>query len=95
MMINSPFDTNYLNSKSLKGWTAALDVVVLATWGVGEIDNEYYNAIVKMIESITWIEIHLNRQNQICSFSSVTWTNFALESNKNTPNPKVRAAEGA
>merc|ERR1712107_516341 len=27
--------------------------------------------------------------------SSVTWTNFALESNKNSPNPKVRAAEGA
>merc|ERR1711971_13142 len=27
--------------------------------------------------------------------SSVTWTNFALEANKNSPNPKVRAAEGA
>merc|ERR1712020_380997 len=27
--------------------------------------------------------------------SSVTWTNFALDANKNSPNPKVRAAEGA
>merc|ERR1719510_1766819 len=27
--------------------------------------------------------------------SSVTWSNFALEANKNSPNLKVRAAEGA